>query len=161
MTERASLEALAFPPLGGVLDMLRLIWQVDHELHRTSRQMERTLGVTAPQRLVIRIVGRFPGIPAGRLAQLLHVHPGTLSGILARLERHGFVQRWTDPHDRRRSLVGLSARGRKLDAESTGTVEAAIAEAIASVSADKLAAARELFEAIAQALARANARTSR
>lgn len=147
-------------PLGGVLELLRLIWQVDHELHRTSRQMERTLGVTAPQRLVLRLVGRFPGIPAGRLAQLLHVHPGTLSGILARLERRGLVKRFTDVHDRRRSLVGLTARGRSLDTEAGGTVEAALAEAIATVSADDLAAARKLLEAIARVLAETNARAS-
>lgn len=159
MRRRAPLDARAFPPLGDVLDMLRLIWQVDHELHRTSRQMERTLGVTAPQRLIIRIVGRFPGIPAGRLAQLLHVHPGTLSGIVARLERHGFIQRRTDARDRRRSLLGLSDRGRELDAQSKGTVEAAIAEAIANVSPDKLAATREVLEAVAQSLANANVGT--
>src|SRR5438132_8459125 len=39
-------------------------------------------------RLVMRIVGRFPGIAAGRVAQILHVHPSTLTGILKRSEEH-------------------------------------------------------------------------
>jgi hypothetical protein len=66
------------PELGEALDFLRLIWAVDHGLHRASKRTETELGVTGPQRLVLRIVGRFPGIPAGHLAQLLHVHPSTL-----------------------------------------------------------------------------------
>lgn len=152
MTERVPPEAREFPPLGEVLDTLRLIWAVDHELQRTSRQMERSLGVTAPQRLVIRIVGRFPGIPAGALAKLLHVHPGTLSGILKRLEKRGLLQRRDDPGDRRRSLLGLTDRGRTLDAEAAGTVEAAIAQVIAHTEPDKLAATREVLQSLSRAL---------
>ena len=68
---------------------MRLLWAVDHGLQRRSKRMAATLGVTGPQRLVIRIVGRFPGISAGRLASILHLHPSTLTGILRRLERGG------------------------------------------------------------------------
>src|SRR5580704_311880 len=73
-------------PLGGVLDFLKLLWALDHGLQTASRDMERRLGVTGPQRMVIRIVGRFPGISAGELASVLHVHPSTLTGVLRRLE---------------------------------------------------------------------------
>src|SRR5206468_4578402 len=66
------------PPLGAVLDFMRLLWAVDHALQSASKRMEATFGVTGPQRLVVRIVGRFPGIAAGRVAQILHVHPSTL-----------------------------------------------------------------------------------
>ena len=55
--------------------------------------MERSLGITAPQRLVLRCVGKFPGVSAGRLATLLHlvdraigrvllaVHPGLAADV--------------------------------------------------------------------------------
>ena len=36
--------------------------------------VKATVGLTGPQRLVVRLVGRFPGITAGRLAEILHVH---------------------------------------------------------------------------------------
>src|SRR2546430_17573809 len=90
------------PPLGGVLDFLRLLWAVDHALQSASKRMESNFGMTGPQRLVMRIVGRFPGIAAGRVAEILHVHPSTLTGILKRLESPGLLQRRTDPRDPRR-----------------------------------------------------------
>jgi DNA-binding MarR family transcriptional regulator len=74
------------PPLGAVLDFMRLLWAVDHALQSASKRMEANFGMTGPQRLVVRIVGRFPGTPAGRVSQILHVHPSTLTGILKRLE---------------------------------------------------------------------------
>jgi DNA-binding MarR family transcriptional regulator len=141
-----------FPRLGEVFDLLRVIWAVDHGMHAISKQMESRLGVTAPQRLALRIIGRFPGIPAGKLAELLRYHPGTLTGVLQRLERRGLLERRTDPRDRRRVLLGLTARGRTLDVLLPGTVESAVERAIAGLPRLKLSAAREVLEGLAAAL---------
>src|SRR5213075_396746 len=119
------------PPLGAVLDFMRMLWAVDHALQSASKRMESSFGVTGPQRLVVRIVGRFPGIAAGRVAAILHVHPSTLTGILQRLESRGILQRRPDPRDARRALLMLTAKGRKLDTVKTGTVEQAVRRAIA------------------------------
>lgn len=104
------------PSLGPALDFLSLLWRVDHALQRRSKRAALELGLTGPQRLVLSLLGRFPGLPAGRLAALLHVHPSTLTGVLQRLERAGLIRRRADPRDRRRALFGLTARGRELDA---------------------------------------------
>ena len=119
-----AMDRSSLPALGEVLDFMRLIWQVDHALQRTSKRMATTLGVTGPQRLVLRIVGMLPGIPAGHLARLLHVHPSTLTGVLKRLERRGLIRRRSDARDGRRFLLGLTERGRRFDVEAEGTVEA-------------------------------------
>jgi DNA-binding MarR family transcriptional regulator len=140
------------PPLGEVLDFMRLIWAVDHALQRMSKQMEKTIGVTGPQRLVLRIVGRFPGISAGELARLLHLHPSTLTGILARLERQGSIRRRPDPRDKRRTSLGLTHRGRQFDVATEGTIEAAVSRALTGASADEIRAAREVLLSIANSL---------
>ena len=144
----------ALPPLGDVLDFMRLIWELAHRLQRASKRMESTLGVTGPQRLVIRIVGRFPGIPTGHLARLLHVHPSTLTGIVKRLERRGLLRRRQDARDGRRWLLGLTEMGRLLDVEREGTVEAAVKDALDRTAPAKLAATREVLASLARALER-------
>jgi DNA-binding MarR family transcriptional regulator len=114
--------------------------------------MASELGVTGPQRLVIRIVGRFPGVAAGRLAEILHVHPSTLTGVLKRLESRGLVKRRPDPADGRRALLGLTPRGKEIDGSRTGTVEAQVRRALDKLPARKIAIAQELLEALAEAL---------
>jgi DNA-binding MarR family transcriptional regulator len=138
---------------------MRLIWAVDHALQRASKQMERTIGVTGPQRLVLRIVGRFPGVSAGDLARLLHLHPSTLTGIVARLEKQGSIRRRSDPRDRRRISLGLTNRGRSFDVAAEGTIEAAVSRVLAGVSAEKIRATREVLLAIADALDESPAET--
>jgi len=142
------------PPLGDVLEFMRLIWAVHHGLEKTSKQMDVRLGVTGPQRLVVRIVGRFPGIPAGRLAQILHVHPSTLTGVLKRLEGRGFIERRPDPRDGRRVSLGLTARGRRLDV-AAGTVEGAVNHALNVAGSSQVRAAGRVLKILAETLEQA------
>jgi MarR family transcriptional regulator, organic hydroperoxide resistance regulator len=84
-------------PVPDVLRFLELLWAVAHGLERTSKRMTRDLGVTGPQRLVLRVVGLFPGMSAGELAGILHVHASTLTGVLRRLETQGLLDGWPIP----------------------------------------------------------------
>jgi DNA-binding MarR family transcriptional regulator len=140
------------PRLGEVLEFMRVTWALDHALHRGSKRMRSNLGVTGPQRFVIRIVGRFPDLTAGRLAALLHLHPSTLTGVLRRLEAQGLLRRRADPVDRRRCLVVINAKGRRLNVETAGTIEAGVRRALHGASPRQLEAARELLSAIAREL---------
>lgn len=138
---------------------MRLMWGMDHALHRTSKRMEAVLGVTGPQRLVVRIVGKFPGISQSEIARLLHFHPSTLTGIVERLERQGFVQRRSDSRDRRRSLLGLTAEGRRVNLSMEGTIEAAVQRTMQSADPEDLGATRRVLERIVDDLGREAATT--
>ena len=138
-------------PLGAVLDFMRLLWAVDHALQSASKRMETAYGITGPQRLVVRIVGRFPGIAAGRVAEILHVHPSTLTGILKRLEQRGILLRKSDPRDARRALFGLTTKGRKLDTLRTGTVEQAVRRVLER-EPQKVVVAQEILASLSEEL---------
>jgi DNA-binding MarR family transcriptional regulator len=138
--------------LGGVLDFMRLLWALNHELDSLSKRMASSFGVTGPQRLVVRIVGRHPEITPGALARVLRVHPSTLTGVLHRLVARGVVARHRDPADGRRALFSLTAAGRAIDALRAGTVEAAISRALRRFPPARLAAATAALEDMSKAL---------
>jgi DNA-binding MarR family transcriptional regulator len=140
--------------LGPVLDFMRALWALDHSLQSASKRMEAQLGVTAPQRLVIRIVGRFPGISAGEVSEILHLHPSTLTGVLKRLEQRGLVARRADPGDARRALLDLTDRGRDVDGLRSGTVESAVRRALRRMPPAAVRTVREATEILAGELAR-------
>src|SRR5258706_14182804 len=135
-------------PLGEVLEFLRLIWALDHRIQQASKRMERSIGLSGPQRIVLRIVGRIPGITAGRSAGILHIHPGTLPSLLGRLERRRLVRRRVDAGDRRRVLVELTPSGKRLDVEAPGTVESAVCAALAAMRPEDVDGARRVISAI-------------
>jgi DNA-binding MarR family transcriptional regulator len=131
--------------LPDVLQFMRLLWAVVHGLERISKRMTSDVGVTGPQRLVLRVVGLLPGISAGDLATVLHVHPSTLTGVLQRLVAQRLLARSDAPADRRRAVLHLTKRGTRVNATREGTVEAAIALALKGVSDwDRIATKRVL-----------------
>jgi len=140
--------------LGKTLRFMQLLWALSHALDARSKRMQRAIGVTGLQRLVVRIVGRMPGIAAGELAGVLHVHPSTLTGVLARLEERRLVERTADTDDGRRIRLGLTAHGREIDQDHTGTVEAALRRALARCEPETVEAAREVIAAIIEELER-------
>jgi MarR family transcriptional regulator, organic hydroperoxide resistance regulator len=149
-------------PLPQVLDFMQLLWALVHGLERTSKGMASALGVTGPQRLVVRVVGLFPGVSAGDLATILHVHPSTLTGVLQRLVAQRLLLRVSSPGDRRRAVLRLAPKGARLNTKRRGTVESAVAAVLIEVPpADRLAARRVLQRLARQLGANAAALTAR
>lgn len=140
------------PTLGRVLDFMRVLWALDHGLQSASKRMQAEYGVTGLQRMMIRVIGRFPGRAPTELAGVLHVHKSTLTGALARLEAAGAIVREVDPEDARRARLTLGPQGRAIDEVRNGTVEAAVRRALSQIPDEQLEAARAVLLAITREL---------
>jgi DNA-binding MarR family transcriptional regulator len=101
---------------------------------------------------VLRIVGLFPGRPAGELARILHIHPSTLTVLAQRLIGQGLLRRTEGVEDRRRVTYSLTARGARINATHEGTVESAVEAALRGVTAEQRAATRHVLLRIADHL---------
>ncbi len=143
-SSRASADAVR-RGLGPVLEFMRLLWATDHALRSRSKRMRRELGLTGPQRLVVRLVGRFPGISARELALLLRIHPSTLTGILQRLAAKRLIRREADPADARRTQLTLTELGRRRNVPAPCSVEAGMRRALSRVPKGRLESARSVL----------------
>ena len=142
----------AAAPFDPVLAFLRQIWSVDHALQKMSKRMASNVGLTGPQRLALRMIGRQPGLAAGELASLLHLDPSTVTGILGRLERARIIARKTDPSDGRRARLYLTPAGKAMYRHNAGTAEAAVRRALASLPRSEVNAAAHVLAALAAEL---------
>ncbi len=141
------------PPADPALEFIRLMWSVDHELQRVSKRMVGRIGLTAPQRLAVRFIGRQPEVTAGELAALLHLHPGTVTGIVKRLADMQLVARRRSTDDTRRVHLTLTVQGQAINRRRRGTVEAAVRRALAGVSAVQVDVAADVMRRLARELA--------
>lgn len=139
--------------LDPVLDFMRLLWTIEHGLQSTSKRMENSLGITGPQRLVLRVVSQFPGLSAVDLAHIVRLHPSTLTGVIQRLVDKKLLMRDRDPRDGRRMQLRARAGALRFTQMSPGTVEAAVHAALASVPSTHVRHARVVLAAVASALA--------
>jgi DNA-binding MarR family transcriptional regulator len=133
---------------------MRALWGVNHGLESTSRRMKASIGVTGPERMVIRLIGRYPGISSGELARILRVHPSTLTGLLKRLAARSLVLRKADSTDARRALFTLTAKGAVVDKQRRGTVEAAVTSALDALPRRDVEVALGVLEALTRSMER-------
>jgi MarR family transcriptional regulator, organic hydroperoxide resistance regulator len=130
------------------LKLLRVLWALDHTLNARSKQMGKTHGLTGPQRMALRLVALSPGMSSGELAETLHLHPSTLTGILERLARRGLLDRKRDPFDARRALLRVTPAGLRLLEHKKGTIEEDVRRALSKESKVALKRAFEVLQRI-------------
>jgi len=138
--------------LGPDLDFLRELWALDNALQKLSRRMQRTLGVSGPERLALSLIDRHPGLPPGRLARLLHLHPSTVSGLVKRLADRGWIVRNWDGPDRRRSELRITPDGLDLLGRPTPNIESAVARALQGLSSQRIGIALRVLATLAMGL---------
>jgi DNA-binding MarR family transcriptional regulator/predicted TPR repeat methyltransferase len=107
-------------------DLLQLLWEAGHALQAMSRRMERTLGISGPQRLVLREVVRRPGIVSGELAGILGIHPSTVTGLVDGLVGAELVERRRDELDRRVVQLVATPAGAALLQRDARTIESVV-----------------------------------
>ena len=92
---------------GGDIDRLRLV------MLRAARRIRTgaTGDITPSQLAVLGTVLRHERVTVSQIAEYEHVAPPSASKIVAALERHGLVERSTDPNDRRVTLISATAAG--------------------------------------------------
>jgi DNA-binding MarR family transcriptional regulator len=106
MTQRSELEALDF-----------LLGQVCRLHYIRAQGLLDALGIYRGQPPVLHILHEQEGLTQSELAARLELAPATVTKMLQRLEKAGFVQRQTDAEDQRVSRVFLTDAGRAIQAD--------------------------------------------
>jgi DNA-binding MarR family transcriptional regulator len=84
----------------------------------TNERIARSLGLNVVDLQALGYIARHDGaMTAGEVSQQTELPTSTTTRVLDRLEKQGFIERTTDPHDRRRVVVrvrpeALPAAGR-------------------------------------------------
>jgi DNA-binding MarR family transcriptional regulator len=79
-----------------------------------SQEVCSRFGITGPQLWALRIIFHHGRLSLGDLSKEMYLHPSTISGVINRLAKKGYVLRDRDEEDRRVVKVWLTAKGKRL-----------------------------------------------
>ena len=79
------------------------------DLH--SKYLSKTVGLTAPQLLILQSLRESEDLPVGELANKVSLSQATVTSIVDRLEKKSFVRRERSQTDKRKVLVQLAELG--------------------------------------------------
>lgn len=102
----------------------RLLLQARESVMAHTRPSLREHGLSDQQWRVLRVLGEHGMVETGRVAREAYILGPSLTGVLARMERDGLIQRARDPADQRRTVVEATAKGMKLVEKLSHAIEA-------------------------------------
>jgi len=94
--------------------LLSALRRLTRALDQHSRALWQAHGLTVPQWTTLQALAQTGSRGIGGLAREVRLSQATLTGIVDRLSRQGFVERLRDPSDRRSVQVALTEAGRQL-----------------------------------------------
>ena len=83
-----------------------------------SRSLLQSHGLTGPQALILAKIFASKALSAKELATELSLSQATITDILKRLDAKGFINRETDPSDRRVARISLTKLGQEMHASA-------------------------------------------
>ena len=102
----------------------RLLLQARESVMAHTRPSLREHALSDQQWRVLRVLGEHGAVDIGRVAREAYILGPSLTGVLARMERDGLVQRTRDPADQRRTMIEATPQGKKLVRRLSTTIEA-------------------------------------
>lgn len=72
-----------------------------------------TVDLDLRQRLIVQAIGLSGPMPIAMVGQRLGVSPSTMTGLVDRLEKQGYIERRRHPTDRRATFLVLTRKGQR------------------------------------------------
>jgi DNA-binding MarR family transcriptional regulator len=132
-----------------------LLGQICRLNHGHMHALLEDLGLYRGQPFVLRTLDEEDGLSHSELARRMHVTPATVSHMVRRMERTGFVERRDDPEDQRVSRVYLTDRGRATRDQLHGVWEEVEAEALEGFTLEERVLLRRFLLQVRDNLVRA------
>ena len=107
-------------------DCIRLRNQICFPLYACAKEVVRQyrkplekLGLTYTQYVVVMVLWEFGGMTEGELGRKIYLDSGTLTPLLKRMEKQGYITRTRPETNERQLFVELTAEGQVLKDKAT------------------------------------------
>jgi DNA-binding MarR family transcriptional regulator len=95
-------------------------------------------GITGPQLWALKTINRLGSLSLGELSRGMYLHPSTISGVIDRLEKKGYLVRDRIEKDRRVVRVRLTPKGKMLVRKAPNPVQGKMIYGLRKLKKEKL-----------------------
>jgi DNA-binding MarR family transcriptional regulator len=114
--------------------ILAALRRISRSMDSRSRMLLLRHGLTGPQLTTLVAIARLQPVTAGRIAKEVHLGHSTVTGILDRLERRGWIGRTRGEQDRRNVNLYLTEAGRELLATAPSLMQDAFLQRLGELA---------------------------
>jgi DNA-binding MarR family transcriptional regulator len=115
-------------------DILVALRRITRAIDLHSRYLANTFGLTGPQLVCLRILGRHEALTPTELARHVSLSPATVTGIVDRLATRQLLTRERSTTDRRHVTVTITTAGHDMLTDAPSALQEKFAERLAKLS---------------------------
>lgn len=117
-------------------DILIALRRITRAIDIHSRFLANTFGLTGPQLVCLRVLGRHGALTPSEVAKHVALSQATVTGIIDRLASRQLLTRERSATDRRNVTVTITDAGRALLADAPSALQEKFATRLATLSTD-------------------------
>ena len=123
-----------------------LIAKVYQKAHSNFKKQLQQYDLTPMRHLVLEALWNEEGLTAGEIARRLALDNATLSGVIDRMSKTGWIVKQADPRDKRAMQIFLTPKGNEMKSSILDEREKANDETLSSLSAEEKTFLRRLLK---------------
>lgn len=135
-----------------IMQSLRRIFKA---IHNYSFEISDKFGITGPQLWALKTISKNESLSLGDLSKRMYLRPSTITGLIDRLEKRGYVVRDRDRRDRRVIKIVLTPKGKGLAKRGPNPIQGKMIYGLRNLSRGEL---RSIYDSIRKLVAIMEAR---
>jgi len=121
-----------------ISEIMQSLRRIIKSLQDYSQMVSSHFGITGPQLWALKTIYQRGNLSLGELSKGMYLHPSTVSGVVDRLEKKGFVLRDRTEKDRRVVKVCLTPKGKTLVRRTPNPVQGKMIYGLRKLKKEKL-----------------------
>ena len=121
-----------------ISEIMHALRQIFRAIQDYSQEVSKEFGITGPQLWALKTISADGSLSLGELTQKMYLHPSTVSGVVDRLEKKGYVVRDRGQKDRRVVNVALTPKGKRLAKKAPNPIQGKMVYGLRRLEARKL-----------------------
>jgi DNA-binding MarR family transcriptional regulator len=97
-----------------IAEVMQSLRRIIRAIQDYSHEVSNKFGITGPQLWALKTISQSESLSLSELSKTMYSHPSTITGVVDRLEKKGYVVRSRDKKDRRVISVRLTPKGKRL-----------------------------------------------
>jgi DNA-binding MarR family transcriptional regulator len=121
-----------------ISEIMQSLRRIMKSLQDYSQTVFSHFGITGPQLWALKTINRLGSLSLGELSKRMYLHPSTISGVIDRLEKKGYLVRDRIENDRRVVRVRLTPKGKMLVRKAPNPVQGKMIYGLRKLKKEKL-----------------------
>ena len=140
-----------------IMQSLRRIFKAIQDYYY---EVSDKFGITGPQLWALKTISKHESLPLGELSKKMYLHPSTITGLIDRLEKKGYVERDRDQRDRRVVKILLTPKGKGLVKRAPNPIQGKMIYGLRKLNKEELHAIYDSVQKLVEMMEAQNLKTT-